>query len=42
MLSLPVQANDVPSLLRANAELETRCQMLEAQLSKMQVGRCSE
>jgi hypothetical protein len=27
----------VPSLLRAKAELETRCQMLEAQLAKLQV-----
>ena len=33
-----VQASDVPSLLRAKAELETRCQMLEAQLAKLQVG----
>lgn len=27
---------DVPSLLRAKVELETRCQMMEAQLAKMQ------
>ncbi|KAL4420581.1 hypothetical protein ABPG75_010237 [Micractinium tetrahymenae] len=27
---------DVPSLLRAKAELETRCQMLESQIAKMQ------
>jgi hypothetical protein len=33
-----LQASDVPSLLRAKAELETRCQMLEAQLAKLQVG----
>ena len=35
---LAVQASDVPSLLRAKAELETRCQMLESQLAKAQVG----
>ncbi|PSC71814.1 hypothetical protein C2E20_4927 [Micractinium conductrix] len=30
------KATDVPSLLRAKAELETRCQMLESQIAKMQ------
>lgn len=38
LLLCPVQATDVPSLLRAKAELETRCQMLESQIAKMQVG----
>ena len=33
----PVQASDVPALLRAKAELETRCEMLESQIAKMQV-----
>jgi hypothetical protein len=28
----------VPALLRTKAELETRCQMLEAQLAKMQAS----
>ncbi|KAL4436325.1 hypothetical protein ABPG77_009887 [Micractinium sp. CCAP 211/92] len=30
------KSTDVPSLLRAKAELETRCQMLETQIAKMQ------
>ena len=33
---MAVQASDVPSLLRAKAELETRCQMLESQVAKLQ------
>lgn len=27
----------MPALLRAKAELETRCEMLESQIAKMQV-----